>query len=72
MESLLDTHSYRVFNKRTLVVEESAHVNFDENIPSTQPDIDSEGEQSDIPTTTIIMNENLQEETAEPEEIKRE
>ena len=62
----LNGKAYRVFNKRTLVVEESTHVNFDKNIPNTHPDNDSEGEPSDILTTTEVRNENLQEQISEP------
>ena len=72
VEYSLNGKACKVFNKRTLVVEESTHVNFDENLPVSHPDIDSEDEPPNLPTAVSEKGKNSREETFEPERTTRE
>ena len=54
------------------MIEESAHVNFDENLPKSQPDIGSEDEPLNLPTAMTVKDKNSLVEAVEPEEVTRE
>ncbi|KAK8936006.1 hypothetical protein KSP39_PZI013951 [Platanthera zijinensis] len=52
------SRAYRIYNKRTLVVEESAHVHFDESPPSSEPRMSEEEVEESVPVESNEESES--------------